>query len=115
MDFYKAAKALLLLIILVTAHKLNAQDEFFYLDYGIFKGNDNKAIIELYYSFDQRYLLFLKKDNGYEANGKIELKISNTASGSVIINEAFNVPVTIEDTAGYNKNNRLIGQLNVQL
>lgn len=112
----KFLKAFLLASALIMAvNTTYSQDEFFYLDYGIFKGNDNKAIIEVYYSFDQRNLMFIKNDAGYEAKGKIELKISNTASGKMIINEVFNVPVAISDTAGYNKNNRLVGQLNVEL
>lgn len=111
----KVIKAFLIAAFLFISYNSYSQDEFFYLDYGVFKGDDNKAIIEIYYSFDQRFLTFVKKENGYEANGKIDLKISKDKPTNIIINESFNVPVTISDTTGYNKNNRLIGQLNVLL
>jgi GWxTD domain-containing protein len=116
MFFKKILKAFLFLpVFLLMVYRVNAQDEFFYLDYGLYKGLENKTIIEIYYSFDQRQLKFIKSANGYDASGKIDLIIHNRATGKAVINESFNVPVAINDTAGYNKNNRLVGQLNLQL
>lgn len=101
------------LLCLFLSQFIYSQDDFFYLDYGLFKGSENKAIIELYYSFDQKQLQFVSKENGYEAAGKILLKINQ--GKQTIVNESFNIPVSVQDTAGYNRNNRLIGQLNLML
>ncbi len=92
-----------------------AQEDFFYVDYALFRAAENKIIIELYYSFDQNELKFIKSETGYESSGTIELQIDNIRINKSIIKETFNIPVSISDTAGYNKNNRLSGQLNLLL
>lgn len=92
-----------------------AQDDFFYVDYALFRAADNKTIIELYYSFDQNKLKFIKSETGFEATGSIELLIDNVYSKKNGIDQTFKIPVTVNDTAGYNRNNRLSGQLNMLL
>lgn len=92
-----------------------SQDDFFYVDYALFRAAENKTIIELYYSFDQNKLKFVKNESGFELAGTLDLLIENIVSNKSVIKETFKVPVNLNDTAGYNKNNRLSGQLNLLL
>jgi hypothetical protein len=93
----------------------NLNSDFFYLDYGIFKGGDNNVIIEIYYSFDQKQLTFIKKDSGFEATGVINLKLTNINNNNLLFDNSYRIPVNIKDTSGYDFNNRLIGQVNLAL
>lgn len=112
--FRKCLSKVLLVCVLCPFLTL-AQEDFFCVDYALFKAADNKTIIELYYSFDQNKLAFIKNETGYESAGSIDLVIDNVIRKKSIIKETFKIPVNISDTAGYNRNNRLNGQLNLLL
>ncbi len=109
---YKA----LLIIILALTFINNASAEFnFKYDYCVFRNDDGKLFLELYYSFDQNQLVFIKTDGGYEAAGEISLDVYDKDDDKVIIQKIFKIPVSVVDTADYNKNNDLSGQVNFLL
>jgi len=112
---FRTCFSIALFVCVISSNKTLAQDDFFYIDYALFRAADNKIIIELYYSFDQNKLKFIKIESGYESAGSIDLVIDNISTNKSIIKETFKIPVNLSDTAGYNKNNRLSGQLNLLL
>jgi GWxTD domain-containing protein len=84
-------------------------------DYCVFRNDDSRLFMEFYYSFYQNQLVFLKTTGGYEADGKLDLKIIDTKSNDTIIKRDFKIPLKVEDTAGYNKLSKLTGQLDIVL
>jgi GWxTD domain-containing protein len=93
---------------------LFSQEKFIFdYDYCIFKSDNSKVYVEFYYAFSQNKLLFVKNENGFEADGLIFLDLFEKTTDKAKIMKSFKVPVLISDTAGYNKNAKLIGQLNI--
>src|SRR5438552_6688291 len=104
-----------LIFITLKSYPQNDTLNTFEYDYCLFKGENSKSIIELYYSFKQYMLNFIKDENGYEADGKLSLTVTDLNLNKAVINKEYKVPLSIKDTAGYNKNTSLLGQLNVIL
>lgn len=91
-------------------------DEFrFDYDYCVFKYDNQKLFLEFYYSFNQHQLTFIKSDNGYEADGELDLEVIDKDISKTIIQKRYKVPVNVPDTSGYNKNANLTGQVNFLL
>jgi len=108
-------KALLIVILaLASVNAVSAEFNFKY-DYCVFKNDDGRLFLELYYSFDQNQLLFIKTDGGFEAAGEILLDVYDKVDNKVIIQKIFKIPVSVGDTANYNKSNNLSGQVNFLL
>jgi GWxTD domain-containing protein len=84
-------------------------------DYCLFKLEDGRLYLELYYSFYQNELRFVKTDGGYEAAGKLDIQVFDTKLEESIINKDFKVPVLVSDTLGYDRNTNLTGQVNFLL
>jgi len=94
----------------------NAQSNFgFEYDFCTFRSDDTSSFIELYYSFYQTDLKFIRSANGYQADGLIDLDIISKASNKSVINQIYKVPLAINDTSGYNKQTKLLGQINIIL
>lgn len=87
----------------------------FKYDYCVFKNDDGKLFLELYYSFDQTQLTFIKTNGSYDAAGEIYLDVYDKDEEKLIIQKRFKIPVSVADTANYNKNNNLSGQVNFLL
>ena len=88
----------------------------FEYDYSIFKDdNPSKIYFELYYSFNQNQLIFRKTDGGYTAEAKLYVDMFKKDIGKSILNKTYGIPLTVKDTAGYNKNAKLVGQINMLL
>ena len=108
-------KALLIVILALTYINAPAEEFNFKYDYCVFRNDDGKLFLELYYSFDQYQLTFVKTDNGYEAAGEIDLDVYDKNDNKTIIQKRFKIPVSVSDTANYNKGNNLTGQVNFLL
>ncbi len=116
----KLAKLIFSVLFLLNSLQLfsfsNSDSDFiFEYDYCLFRNDDNKLFLEFYYSFSQSQLKFVKSDDGFEAAGKLELQIFSKAQNKNIVEKFFKVPIQIKDTAGYNRNVKLTGQLNIVL
>ncbi len=84
----------------------------FETDYAVFRGTDNKSILEIYYSFFQKGLLY-KYDNGeYKADGYLEISILQKEDDKVIMSKQFKVPSALKDTSNNSLNKNFVGQLN---
>ncbi len=114
MDKFKFSLKLLFLLLLA-AGKIYSLDFKFYYDICPFKYDDNRLYLELYYSFSQDQLKFLKTTGGFEADGYLELDIKDISKGDFIVQKQYKVPISVADTAGYNKNASLTGQINFLL
>lgn len=91
-------------------------DEFrFDYDYCAFRYDNQKLYLEFYYSFDQQQLIFKKSDNGYEADGELDLEVFDKDKNKAVIKKRYKVPVNVQDTLGYNKAAKLTGQVNFLL
>lgn len=108
-------KRILLLILLspICIYSQNAIN--FNYDFCIFRNDDSRIIVELYYSFDQSKLNFIKANGGYEAAGILKLTLKNETDSIILEDRVFKVPVNITDTANYNKNKQLLGQITLLL
>lgn len=69
---------LLFLVTFITIPFANANDYFkFEFDYSSFRGDDGKAIIELYFSFNKRGLMYVKSGDQYESRTTINVEIND--------------------------------------
>jgi GWxTD domain-containing protein len=110
--------AVLLLVLLIAFNQKAFSDNNFSFDYDFcsFKDeNSGKVFVELYYAFNQHQLKFIKTSDGYEAGGKLSVVLVNSVTGKTVINKMFKVPLSIKDTAGYDKNKKLVGQIDMLL
>jgi len=94
---------------------MNSQNFKFYSDFCPFKYNDNRLLFELYYSFYQNQLKYIKTDAGFETDGLISISIVDLSNNKIAINKDFRVPSIIPDTMSFNKNSTVTGQLNFVL
>ena len=108
-------KAALIIFSALTAGNLFADEFRFDYDYCLFRNDDQRLFLELYYSFSQQNLVFVKTDNGFEAAGELDLAVFNKNDNKVTIQKQFRVPVSVSDTLNYNKTSNLTGQINLLL
>ncbi len=100
------------LLIFIPSKTFSDNQLNFEYDYCIFKNNDTSSFVEFYYSFLQNELTFVKTTDGYELDGLINLQIVSSETGKEIFNQSFKTPMVVNDTAGYNVNSSLMGQIN---
>ncbi len=92
------------------------QNFTFEYDYSAFKDeNPAKVYFELYYSFNQNQLIFKKTDAGYTAEAKLSVDVFKKAIDKSVLNKTYGIPLTLKDTAGYDRNKKLVGQINMLL
>jgi GWxTD domain-containing protein len=108
-------KAALIIVLALSVVNIFADEFRFDYDYCLFRNDDRKLFLELYYSFSQQSLKFVKTDNGYEAAGELDLTVYNKNNNMVTIQKQFRVPVSVSDTLNYNKASNLTGQVNLLL
>ena len=107
---------LCVLVYLFTSVVIYADNKFqFVYDYSIFRGSDDKAIVEIYYSFYQKGLIYEYKENEYIAIGQIDLSIFNENTDDLIFSNLYLVPSKVNDTSGSSLERKLVGQLTYQI
>jgi GWxTD domain-containing protein len=105
-----------LLFYLFTAGSILADNKFqFGFDYSIFKGSTDKAIVEIYYSFYQKGLIYKFEDNEYVAAGRIEISILKEGTNDTLFSSSYKVPSKVSDTSGAILEQKLVGQLTYQI
>ncbi len=107
-----------MVLIFVICHPLPTYSDnkfTFDYDYCLFRNDDSKIVLEFYYSFYQNQLKFIKTENGYEADGMIDLEVVDKSINMPVIQKTYKVPIAVPDTAGYNKSSKLTGQINMLL
>lgn len=109
-------KILFIFCSLQTINSLIWADENLSFEYDIcvYRNDDTSGYMELYYSFLQNELRVTKNNNNFEMVGAIDLDISSY-DGRKIVSQTFRTPALIGDTANYNLNSKLLGQINIIL
>jgi len=108
----KSLFSVFVLYALLTISALQSQDNFtFDADYSVFRADEGKLYLELYYAFNQEELSVIKSADGFEVKGRIILDLFNNADGRNVIMKEFYIPLQIKDTAGYEKHSKLTGQI----
>lgn len=104
----------ILLFLLMNLNAFSQNDIFFNFDYSIFKGEDEKFILEIYYSVNQHSLLYTQNGNEYEGAALLDITITNTSDKSTVYSNLFKSPSIVTDTTK-NNSKKLIGQVNYLL
>jgi hypothetical protein len=84
----------------------------FNYDYSVFRGENGKSILEIYYSVSQQSLLYIQTENRYEAAALVQITISDIAGNNIIFSNMYKSPSVVNDTSRNNINQKLIGQVN---
>ena len=108
--------AFLIFFLCVSLNSSVADNIFnFSIDYSVFKGQDGKSIVEFYYSFYKKRLIFSNSGSEYTAQAKIDLDIFKKGTDELVFSQTYMIPTTVTDTSGTNLDNNLVGQLNYQI
>ncbi|MEO8447099.1 MAG: GWxTD domain-containing protein [bacterium] len=87
----------------------------FNTSYSVFKESDEKALIEIYYSFYQGSLKYINENGNYKANVNIDIRILNKADNSVLMSQPYSSNSILNDTSGSEIKRNLIGQMNFSI
>ena len=91
-------KVVLLIPALTVALGSPAESFNVHTDYSLFYHDDNSNSLEVYYSFDESDLTYLREGDYFEGGLLINLTIKNRGSEQIEIQRRFHVPHTIADT-----------------
>jgi GWxTD domain-containing protein len=111
----KPAIILFLMLVSLTGNSLAQESFYFVYDYGIYRGQEGKSILEIYYSFYPRHLKYTYEDGSYKASAQIDVKLYDKQNNEVKLDQTYNVPHSIGDTAGTALERIIVGQLTYQL
>lgn len=93
-----------------------SEDSFqFNSDYTIYKGSDNKALLEIYYSFYMKSLTYSSENGEYKANAIIGIKISAKNGNQIMFDRQYSTNSSVKDTSGSELKKNLIGQLSISI
>lgn len=84
----------------------------FNYDYSVFRGENGKSILEIYYSVSQQSLLYVKTENNYEAAALVQITITDFPGNNIIFSNTYKSPSIVSDTSKANISQKLIGQVN---
>lgn len=112
--FYFILSLLVICVSPIYSFDMKIQAQF---DYAVFKGADNKNILEIYYSILQKSLLYKmnSQNNGFEAIASLNIYIKDNITNEIKFNEKYSLPSSIPDTSSANLNLNLVGQINLML
>jgi GWxTD domain-containing protein len=112
----KKSLLILILTILLLPSLVLSQNKFYFdSDYSIFKNADSTSIVELYFSFNQRNLKYVKTSGGFEAMANIDVNIFDKAENKSIFMDIYGLQSKVTDTTKSKLTNKLIGQQNFKL
>lgn len=112
-------KIYILLCILIfssVSERLISEDKFYFdADFSVFKGPSAKSIVEVYFSFTQKSLVFIKSGNDFVGVANTQIIIKDVTNSNEVFNEIFGLQSVVKDTASSKLLNRLIGQQNLTI
>lgn len=97
---------------LFQSYSFSDDNLYFSFDYSVFKTEDQKSILEIYYSINQKSLVYAKKDNQFEAAAKISITIRDNSNNNIVYSKLFKTPSVVSDTTNSILNQKIVGQLN---
>ncbi|HRE42189.1 MAG TPA: GWxTD domain-containing protein [Ignavibacteria bacterium] len=112
--FYFILSLLVIYVSPLFANDYKIQAQF---DYAVFKGAENKSILEIYYSVLQKTLSYKmnSQNNNFEAVASLNIYIKENTTNEIKYNEVYSLPSSISDTNQANLNLNLVGQINLIL
>jgi len=115
MKYYRLT--LLFISLFLLSLKAGYSEEAFQFNsgYAVFKESDEKALIEIYYSFYQGSLKYINENGSYKANVIIDIRIVNNADNSVLMSQPYSSNSILSDTSGSEIKRNLIGQMNFSI
>lgn len=84
----------------------------FNYDYSVFRGENGKSILEIYYSVSQQSLLYIKTENTFEAAALVRITITDIPGNNIIFSNIYKSPSIVNDTTKSKISQKLIGQVN---
>ena len=94
--------------------KANSAENFYFdADYSVFRSSSAKSILEVYFSFTQKGLVFVKTGNNFVGTANTQIIIFDKTSSKEIFNEIYALQSNVNDTLSSKLVNRLIGQQNL--
>ncbi len=107
---------ILILFLSFVPGKIFSADNFYFdADYSVFKGTSAKSIVEVYFSFTQKSLVYVKSGNDFVGVANTQIIIKDITSSSEVFNEIFGLQTTVKDTSKSKLLSRLIGQQNLNI
>lgn len=94
---------------------VSSENIYFNFDYSVFRSENGKSILEIYYSVNQKSLKYLKVNEKYEAAAKISVSLFDLNQNTQVYSKSFKTPSETSDTADNKLNQKLVGQLNLML
>lgn len=105
----------ILLFICSNLHVYSQENIYFNFDFAVFKADDQKSILEIYYSVNQKSLTYSKVSDNFEAFAKLDVLLTNRTDNSIVLDKSYKSPSIVKDTSGKELNQNIIGQINFLL
>jgi len=107
---------LLLSLIACFTSSLRSADKFIMdSDLSVFKYSDSKSVVEIYFSFTQRCLIYQYSGNEFIATVNTQVIIIDADAGKELFNQTFGMNSQVSDTSRAKLLSKLIGQQNFTL
>lgn len=106
---------LVLLFLLYYLNGFSQENIYFNFDFSVFKGEDQKSILEIYYSVNQKSLKYIKSGNDFEAAAKIDILVTDMTNNTVVIDKSYKSPSVAADTSDEKLKQKIVGQINYLL
>lgn len=102
-------------VLLFLGNSYSANNFYFDADYSVFRYSPAKSIVEVYFSFTQNSLLYVKSGNDFAGIANTQIIIKDQTSSTEIFNETYGLQSVVKDTSKSNLLSRLIGQQNLTI
>jgi len=107
---------LLLTLITGITPSLRSADKFIMdSDLSVFKYSDSKSVVEIYFSYTQRCLIYQNSGNEFIATVNTQVIIKDINEGKELFNQTFGMNSQVSDTSRAKLLSKLIGQQNFTL
>jgi len=101
--------------LLFLGNVFSAENFYFDADYSVFRSSSTKSILEVYFSFTQKGLFFVKTGNNFVGEANTQIIIFDNATSKEIFNETYGLQSKVVDSAQFKLKNKLIGQQNLTI
>jgi GWxTD domain-containing protein len=102
-------------VLLFFSNSYSAKNFYFDADYSVFKSTPAKSIVEVYFSFTQNSLLYVKSGNDFVGIGNTQIIIVDQSNSTEVFNEIYGLQSVVNDTSKSKLISRLIGQQNLTI
>ncbi len=93
----------------------SAENFYFDADYSVFRSSSAKSILEVYFSFTQKGLIFVKTGNDFVGAANTQIIIFDNSASKEIFNETYGLQSKVSDSSKVKLVSRLIGQQNLTI